>query len=311
MIGSAKLWLLAPAGLALLCSGAQAESVGTVGAVNQSARGTPPGQSARQLSLGLGVENRERIETSNVGSAQIVFRDTSTMTIGRGSAVTVDRFVYDGSADGARQGVSLAKGVLRFVGGGVSHGAGANIRTPVASVGVRGGTALFATKSPCGGELVVIEYGVAHVSNSHGAADLMRPGFGVCIYSDGRISEPFLVPADWIAQLNGKLESGPDQTGGADILPDNLEAHRRLGQVRPPNDIGSFSGASGLDDLNLFWAGNAIVQSGAGVDNQPLPIPPANEPPPAPTSTPTAAPTTPPPTAPPPPRTITNVNPNR
>jgi hypothetical protein len=278
MVGTPKL-LLSAACLALVGAGARAESVGNVGAVNQSARGAPPGQSARQLSLGVGIENHERIETSAVGSAQIVFRDTSTMTIGRGSAVTVDRFVYNGGDNGAQQGISLAKGVLRFVGGGVSHGAGADVRTPVASVAVRGGTALFSTSSPCGGELIVIQYGAAHVSNSHGAADLTRPGFGVCVYADGRISEPFLVPADWIAQLDGKLSSGPGQTGGADIPPDNIEAHRRLGNVRPPNDIGQPSTPSLLDDLNLFWTGNAIVQSGSGVDNQPLPLPPAPPPP--------------------------------
>ena len=277
MIRSAKLWLLAPS-LALLCSGAQAESVGTVGAVNQSARGTPPGQSARPLSLGLGVENRERIETSAVGSAQIVFRDTSTMTIGRGSVVTVDRFVYNGSDNGAQQGVSLAKGVLRFVGGGVSHGAGANVRTPVASVGVRGGTALISIKSPCGGELIVIQYGAAHVANGNGAADLTRPGFGVCVY-EGRISESFLAPAEWIARLNEELTSGPRQTGGANSPPGNLEAQRGLGIGLPPNDVGGPSGSSGLDGQNLIWAGNGIVQSGAGVDNQPLPLPPAPPPP--------------------------------
>jgi hypothetical protein len=280
MIRSTKSLLLGPA-LALLCAGAHAEIVGSVGAVNQSARGTPPGLAARQLSLGLGVQNRERIETSNVGSAQIVFRDTSTMTIGRGSAVTVDHFVYNSSAGAGQQGVSLAKGVLRFVGGGVSHGAGANVRTPAATVGVRGGTALFWMKSPCGGELVVIQYGVAHVSNRHGAANLTRSGFGVCVYPDGRISEPFLVPAEWIAQLNGKLASGSGQTGGATTLPDNPEAHRRLGHIRPPNDVGQPGGPLGLAGLNLIWTGNAIVQSGANVDNQPLP-PPSDPPPPDP-----------------------------
>lgn len=95
MIRSAKLCLLA-SGLALACAGAHAESVGNVGAVNQTAHGTPPGQSTRKLSLGAGVENRERIDTSSDGSAQINFRDTSTMTVGRNSSVTVDHFVYSG-----------------------------------------------------------------------------------------------------------------------------------------------------------------------------------------------------------------------
>lgn len=130
--------LLAPSLFLAAAAGAGAETVGNVGAANQSVRGTPPGRAARPLSVGVGVENRERIETSAVGSAQIVFRDTSTMTIGRNSAVTIDHFVYDANAGAGRQGVSMAKGVLRFVGGGVSHGSGAALKTPTATIGVRG-----------------------------------------------------------------------------------------------------------------------------------------------------------------------------
>lgn len=274
MIRSAKLCVLASGLAAFACLGAHAETVGNVGAVNQSAHGTPPGQSKRKLSLGAGIENRERIETSSEGSAQIVFRDTSTMTVGRNSNVTVDHFVYSGEAGGGSQGVSLAKGVLRFVGGGVSHGAGANVRTPTASIGVRGGTALVATKSPCGGQLVVLQYGVVTITSGQGSAKLTRPGFGVCVSSNGQISEPFLVPPEWIAQLEASLtnESGH---GGASILPDNPEAHLRLGQARPPTDIGNPSTPSVLDDLNLIWTGNTFVESQSATNNLPGTPPPA------------------------------------
>jgi hypothetical protein len=272
MIRSARLCILVST-LALASATARAETVGNVGAVNQTARGTPPGQSARKLSLGLGVENRERIETSSDGSAQIVFRDTSTMTVGRNSNVTVDHFVYNGNAGGGSQGVSLAKGVLRFVGGGVSHGAGANVRTPTASIGVRGGTALFWTKSPCGGQLVVIQYGEALISNSHGSAKLTRPGFGVCVSGNGEISEPFLVPPEWIAQMEAALSSDSTQHGGAVIPPNNPDANLRLGQIRPPTDTGNPSTPSVLDDLNLIWTGNAFVESQSSVNNFPGPPP--------------------------------------
>jgi hypothetical protein len=268
MIRSAKLCLLA-SGFVLVCAGAHADMVGNVGAVNQTARGTPPGQSTRKLSLGSGVQNRERIETSSDGSAQIVFRDTSTMTIGRNSAVTVDHFVYSGQVGAGAQGISLAKGVLRFVGGGVSHGAGANVRTPTASIGVRGGTALFSTKSPCGGQLVVIQYGVANVTSRQGSAKLTRPGFGVCVHSDGQISEPFLVPAAWLAQMDASLSSHGRQTGGAVDLPTSQEAHLRLGHVRPPSDIGRPSTPTILDGLNLIWTGNSFVESQSTVNNMP------------------------------------------
>ena len=50
----------------------------------------------RKLSVGAGVEARERITTDANGSAQIVFRDNSTMTVGHGSSITINKFVYNG-----------------------------------------------------------------------------------------------------------------------------------------------------------------------------------------------------------------------
>lgn len=275
---AAKRLMLA-AGLAIATSGAAAQNVGNIGAVNQTARGTPAGKATRVLALGAGVADRERVETSGDGNAQIVFLDTSTLTIGRNSAVTIDRFVYDGTPGAGQQALSTAKGVLRFVGGGVSHGGGATIRTPAATIGVRGGTGLFSISEPQCGTLIIDQYGVLTVAAGGNSARLSRPGVGVCVSSDGTISEPFRVPAATIARLNASLGSGPRQTAGALEPPTNFLAHQRLGDARPPNDFAAVDTAPGLDTLNVIWAGNSLVQSRAGVDNQPLP-PVAVEPPP-------------------------------
>ena len=250
--------------LGVVCGGllaaapAFAENVGNVGAVNQSAHGTPPGAATRSLSLGLGVQKRERIETSPEGSAQIVFSDTSTMTIGRNSAVTIDDFVYSGG--GGKQGVSMAKGVMRFVGGGVSHESGARLRTPTASIGVRGGSAMVQTGGQCG-TLVVHQYGVVDV----GGQTLTRPGYGVCAPAGGPVSELFKVPPETIAAMTAALESGKKQRGGAKTQPTSEEANLFLGHAPPPDVVDP----PGLDALNPFWAGNALVQSRANADNQP------------------------------------------
>lgn len=279
MTFAAKRLMLA-AGLAIATSGATAQTVGNVGAVNQTARGTPPGQAARVLALGFGVADRERVETSGDGNAQIVFLDTSTLTIGRNTSVTIDRFVYGGNAGAGAQAISAARGVLRFVGGGVSHGGGATIRTPTATIGVRGGTGIFALDEPQCGTLVVNQYGVLEIAASGGSARLLRPGVGVCISADGTLSQPFRVPADIIARLNARLGSGPRQTAGALEPPTSFEAHKRLGDARPPNDLASSDTTPGLDTLNVIWTGNSLVQSRAGVINQPLPPVAVEEPPP-------------------------------
>ena len=258
-----KFSAAATTALALVAGPVLADNVGNVGAVNQTAHGTPPGAAKRSLSVGLGVQRRERIETSPYGSAQIVFNDTSTMTVGRNSAVTVDDFVYS-RGGGGQQGVSMAKGVMRFVGGGVSHEGGTRLRTPTASIGVRGGTALVRIGGSCG-TLIVHQYGFIDV----GGQALTRPGYGVCAPSGGPVSEPFLVPPETIAEIIAALESGKTQRGGAKREPTNEEANLALGNDRPPDVVSP----PGLDALGPVWFGNALVQSRANVDNQPAPLP--------------------------------------
>lgn len=277
---------------ALASMPAFAETVGNVGTVNQTAHGTPPGAAKRALSLGLGVQKRERIETSPEGSTQIVFNDTSTVTIGRGSAVTIDDFVYS-AGGGGRQGVSMAKGVMRFVGGGVSHDSGTQLRTPTASIGVRGGSALIRIGGQCG-TLVVHQYGIIDV----GGQTLRRSGYGVCVSHDGAASEQFQVPPETIAEMLAALESGKKQKGGAKTQPRSEEADLRLGNMRPADIVSP----PGLDMLNMFWAGNALVQSRTNVDNQPLLPPPPAQPisSPQPRLSSTPEPSPPPPPAPPP-----------
>jgi hypothetical protein len=252
---------------AFACLPANAEKVGNVGAVNVAAHGTPPGAAKRPLSVGLGVEKRERIETAAEGSAQIVFNDSSTMTVGRNSSVVIDDFVYNGS--GGSQGVSVAKGVMRFVGGGVSHGSGANFKTPTASIGVRGGSFMVLLGGECEA-LVYHQNGVTEVAGVQGDSQILnRPGFGVCARSSG-VSEPFRVPPEIVAAMNAQMASRGGQSGGVKKKPNNEEADLLLGHDRAP----SIEQPPGLDALGPVWAGNAIVRSQANVENQPFPPPP-------------------------------------
>lgn len=256
----------------LACFPAKAEKVGNIGAVNVAAHGTPPGAAKHPLSVGLGVEKRERIETAGDGSAQIVFNDSSTMTVGRSSSVVIDDFVYNGSS--GSQGVSLAKGVMRFVGGGVSHGSGAEFKTPTASIGLRGGSIMVRLDGECEA-LIYHQYGVTEVVGVQGDSQVLnRPGFGVCARSSG-VSEPFRVPPEIVAAMNAQLASLKGQSGGARKKPREEEAELLLGHDRAP----SVEPPPGLDALGPVWAGNALVQSGANVENQPFPLPPAPPPP--------------------------------
>ena len=127
--------------MTLISGAAVAQNVGNVGAVNPQATGTPPSASAAHaLAIGGSVVNREKIVTSAEGTTQVSFIDKSTLNVGRNSSVVIDKFVYDQSAGTGEMATSMTKGVLRFVGGQVSHTNGASVKTPVATIGIRGGT---------------------------------------------------------------------------------------------------------------------------------------------------------------------------
>jgi hypothetical protein len=93
------------------------------------------------LDVGSDIVARERIQTSESGSLQVMFLDKTTMTVGPNSDLLIDEFVYDPGAGSGQFAASLTRGALRFVGGQISHTAGATINTPSATIGIRGGGA--------------------------------------------------------------------------------------------------------------------------------------------------------------------------
>jgi hypothetical protein len=126
--------------LALSTLPAHARSVGVAAAVNQAARSVQPAGAVRTLSLGDNVIFNERIETDSGGLLQVLLADGTTFTVGPGSSLVIDRFVYDPDANTAQMAATVTKGVFRFIGGRTSKTPdGARIDTPVGTIGIRGG----------------------------------------------------------------------------------------------------------------------------------------------------------------------------
>jgi hypothetical protein len=144
---SALLGLVAA--IAFVPSLADAQGVGSAAAVRPSSTGTPPGGGARNLEVGSSIVSRERIQTSGSGSLQVMFLDMTTLTVGPNSDLVVDEFVYNAGGGTGSFAASLSRGALRFVGGQISHNAGATINTPSATIGIRGGVAMVTHDSVC------------------------------------------------------------------------------------------------------------------------------------------------------------------
>ena len=127
---------------------ADAQSYGKVGAVNQEATGTPPGGATRKLTVGTGIVVKERVRTSAAGSTQIQFPDQSAINLGANCDLVIDQFVYDPQAKSGTMVATATRGVLRYIGGQISHNSGATIRTPSATLGIRGGMVTMVMQMP-------------------------------------------------------------------------------------------------------------------------------------------------------------------
>ena len=118
-----------------------AQTVGTTAAVNPQAQGTPPGEGTRTLVLGNDVVFKERIDTSGEGLVQVLLVDGTTLTVGPGSSLVIDQFIYDPNARTGKLVISFAKGAMRFIGGKLSKKEAAVVNTPLGALGIRGGIA--------------------------------------------------------------------------------------------------------------------------------------------------------------------------
>jgi hypothetical protein len=82
----------------------------------------------------------DEVRTGRASQLQILLMDRSIFTVGANARVAVDRFVYDPARNSRNVGVNVSQGAFRFMSGrALRKPAGpVTVRTPVASVGIRG-----------------------------------------------------------------------------------------------------------------------------------------------------------------------------
>jgi len=132
-------WVQAIVGACAVCCGAvgmaRAESVGKAASVIPAADFTR-GTVVRTLTINEALEQDDRIRTARGGSIQVRFLDDTLLTIGPDSEILLDKFVFDGSTAKSLS-IEVVRGAMRFVSGTSDHTA-YEIKTPVATIGVRG-----------------------------------------------------------------------------------------------------------------------------------------------------------------------------
>lgn len=187
-----------------------AQVVGKAAAVN-----TDASVAGRTLTIGAAVVHKERIKTNTSGSLQLLFIDRTTLTVGPNSDIMIDEYVFDPNKNAGKMTVSVSKGLMRFVGGQISHNGEATVKTPPATIGIRGGVAIIEVN---GGKTTATNvYGSLTVTPNAGPsagapASVPQGQTGTTVISAPVTTAP--ATQQQFNATNQQLTSKPGQTGG-------------------------------------------------------------------------------------------------
>ncbi len=163
-----------------------AARIGVASVVKNSVSGSNGGAS-RVINVGTGIFHNEMITSGAESSAQLLFRDETSMTIGANARVKLDKFVYDPNSKSGDVVVNVLQGTFRFVSGSVKPG-GYTIKTPVATVGLRG-TIVEGFMSANSLLLVIVEGSVV-VTTANGTTVTLNAGQYITVASNGAVTGP-------------------------------------------------------------------------------------------------------------------------
>src|SRR5262249_53552129 len=136
------------------------------------------------LATGASVFANERIRTGEASSAQLQFVDQTNLAVGPKSEVVLDRFVYNADRGKGNVVVQTGRGVFRFVSGSQDH-TSYQIRTPVATIGVRG-TVFHLVNGSGFSAVAQIQGQTVILILANGQRVTLNPGQTIIIYSSGR-----------------------------------------------------------------------------------------------------------------------------
>ncbi len=136
-----------------------AQPAGNAVAVLQSAN-VEGGGGSRVLAVQAPVFSGDVVQTGRSGQAQLLFLDKTRMVVGPSSRLNIDSFVYQGGTTARQFTISAVKGAFRFITGASAKQAYV-IKTPTATIGVRGTRFDFTVNGDGTTNLALYEGGVS------------------------------------------------------------------------------------------------------------------------------------------------------
>lgn len=212
-------WLAAAAVSATLSTGAtaqQPEQAGVISASQGATRsfGVPGKRGESVIYMGEQTYRNEKLKNESGAVTHILFLDQSSLTIGPDAEITIDEFVYDPATKQGKISLNLVKGLVRVVGGDISKTNETLIKTPVGTIGIRGGITLVETNGQNTSGTFLFGQQMSATDTNGNTQTVTRAGFGTSFGSNQPPSSPQRIPVNQLnAQLNS-LETRPNTNTG-------------------------------------------------------------------------------------------------
>ena len=128
--------------LALMATATTAALAADVGEIKivRGAAHLERGKQSLPLSVGMPVQENDKVVTGDDGTVGITFADNSLLSVGPNSVFAIDRYVFDSTTHAGQFDSTLSKGTLAVISGKMVKQSpeAMHVRTPSAIMGVRG-----------------------------------------------------------------------------------------------------------------------------------------------------------------------------
>ena len=247
----------------------QGQRKGVAGYVRGTVQAIPAGSSrAVRVRVGDPIFENQRIVTDGRSRMQVMMIDKTSLTIGPNSDLTIDKYQFKKEDPSVGQMVlSSAKGLFRFVGGLLSKRNPVQVRTPVATIGIRGAV-VFLQFTPNGIRLTFFYGNEATITPNDGGptSTINQPGFFINVNNYGSQQSGRLTPKE-VAALAGQLEGESDGTiqAGPIATGDDGSTILQLDIDSPGLDLRALENALRISDADYDSVRQVLDTLGAAV----------------------------------------------
>ena len=174
--------------------------VGRAKVVVRDVNGQIGNEPAKRISIDQRLFYDQRIITTDNSRSVVEFRDGSLLQVGPDAVIILNKFVFNPFESKSEKVLTAVRGSFRYISGIKTRTSGIEIRTPNATIGIRGSQGDFLIH-PASPDFFALGDGIATVRNSRGSVNL-RPGQAIAVTGrDAPLPQPQQIPPAVTAQV--------------------------------------------------------------------------------------------------------------